>query len=163
MENKYRKETRYFCEFCKVYVYNNLAQKKKHELTPHHQNLLRRQLQNLTQTSKQPVSKKRLAAKIDSSKYGIEGLEPESLGFAFKASKEFVENNTTIGSTSIGEWEEVEEVTLIVVKPKEIIEDEEGVEKGFKIVEKHIKSEQVDDGEPLVFKKRLKNKNIRRG
>lgn len=170
MENKYRKETRYYCEMCKVFVYNNLAQKKKHELTPRHQNLIRRQLQNITQTSKQPVSKKRVATKIDISKYGIEGLDTERNESDFKVSKEFAENNqVTIGTTSIGEWEEVEEVDKVEApitsinnteeaKTSEMIGEEE---EGFKLVEKKLKSEEVDDGEPLVFKKRTK-KNPRK-
>ena len=46
-ENKYRKETKYFCTYCKTFVQNNKISKSSHEQGPGHKNAVSRFLRNV--------------------------------------------------------------------------------------------------------------------
>lgn len=43
-ENKYRKDTKYYCDFCKMFVQNNLLSKENHERSVKHQSRIKSHL-----------------------------------------------------------------------------------------------------------------------
>jgi hypothetical protein len=96
-KKEYRKETRIWCEMCKVFVYNNPIQRKKHDQSPKHVNLIKRQLKSIHKPL--PIQKMKKKTIIDASKYGVEGFVKE----------ENVKYEKSILETNIGEWEPVSE------------------------------------------------------
>lgn len=156
MEKKeYRKETRIWCELCKVFVYNNPQQRKKHDNSPKHAGLIKRQLQNIHKKQLKPsavkvkTNKEKLLEKaaVDASKYGIEGTETTK--------------DDRIYETRIGEWQEQEEEEEIQhfhpnpISYKKHSESESETE--FKIEEKKTEMSETEDKE-IQFKQRKKKK-----
>lgn len=68
-ENKYRRETKFFCTFCKVFVQNNKISKTTHEQGPGHKNAVGRFLRLVHKTKdrneREKVENGKMLAKVE--------------------------------------------------------------------------------------------------
>jgi hypothetical protein len=212
-ENKYRKETRYWCGYCKMFVYNNLACRQKHESTPKHKNAIERHLRNAYRqkdvqekekhsdrklmdeierkasggsfipyrtglgSTATPASTQKEKRIVNRNDYGYDGgfvqdqepFDPKE----YKVSTEFAQQNQqTIHTTRIGEWEVVEDPEsdseCIPLHPnpptnpaaenvKNVVEYSDGsTPTGFTLGQKRINTDlyEINNQPDISFKKR---------
>jgi hypothetical protein len=178
MDNKYRKETRYWCDYCRMFVYNNQISKQNHEQSPKHKNAMERYLRNqykqkdLKDREKQrdealmqeldrkagvssayrtgTVSKQE-KRHINIQDYGYDTPIDTQEKTEFKVTTDFaLLNRQTIHTTRMGEWEQVSDP-----EPEADLPDEpEPIEAPAEITQENVE----EKSEKPVFE--LKEKRI---
>lgn len=162
MENKYRKETKYFCEYCRVWVQNNATQIKFHESQPQHKRRVEMHLKHLYREKDKagPKQKKPAVKKsININDYGL-GQPVQDFDLSeFHVTKEFeAAHRNVVETAKIGDWEPIpeEERDKREIEEKDIgstIEASDD-ETDFVVAKKTLKRDASVEPEPVVFKKK---------
>ena len=173
-DNKYRKDNKYWCPQCKIFVHNNLVSKKNHEQSPQHQKSVQRELRNAYKDKQQTnyiepkkVEKRRADVKdygFDHSEH-LEYLKQQQSNEEFLVTEEFQElNQPIIHTTNIGEWEQVEDEEqvkkLLGTDVLEVTETRSLEPKELRVKE-IVPDSNSDQDEVLEFKK-IKTKRFRK-
>ena len=124
-ENKYRKDTKYWCNQCRIFIHNNLVSKKNHEQSQQHLKSVQRELRMAYKSKPNHEDNKvQVKKKADIKDYGfgnpitdlptrdaINTIKSEATvnnSSEFQASSEFQQlNQPIVHSTKVGEWEQV--------------------------------------------------------
>jgi hypothetical protein len=182
-ENKYRKETKHFCKFCKIFIQNNLIQITRHEKEPGHLRRMSRLIDSINKTTGDTGSRESAKPKqtsINPLLYGL-GQDPTAdIPFEdgskrnlkeFKTTEAFEQANPklVLSANLPSAWQVCEEEDL----PKDEIDlslntemkkvkddDEHDDEDVFKVVPKTIPvvDNGLDEKLPMFKKKKLKSK-----
>ena len=181
-DSKYRKETKHFCKFCKIFVQNNLAQISRHEKEPSHLRKMSRLVDSInnaglkSQSGSVTKTTKPTVKSINPLLYGLGGDSlqdiPTERDFKrdFKTTEAFELANpkVVLAARLPSAWEEIEEelpelhdpidisLNTELVKVKDESDESDGEQ--FKIMTKTLpavgSNESATDEKPLLFKKR---------
>jgi hypothetical protein len=162
-ENKYRKETKHFCKFCKIFIQNNLIQITRHEKEPHHLKRMSRLIDSINKTgtsagsSISSIKPKPKATSINPLLYGLgqdstadipnQDLFKRNLN-EFKTTEAFEAANPklVLSANLPSAWEEYveepkEEIDLSLnTEMKKVVDDDDDQEDEFKVVSKTMPS-----------------------